>query len=113
MVLSVLVAMILTPALCATILKPIAPGHHEKGGFFGWFNRNFDRSSHGYSRVVGWILGRRGRSFAIYAVIVAVMALLYTRIPTSFLPDEDQGIMYVQVQTPPGDRKSTRLNSSH
>jgi multidrug efflux pump len=103
MVLSVLVAMILTPALCATMLKPVPKGHHiERRGFFGWFNRNFDRSNQAYSRAVGVIIGRGGRTMLVYLAILVVMGLLYVRIPTSFLPDEDQGILYVQVQTPPG-----------
>jgi multidrug efflux pump len=102
MVLSVLVALILTPALCATMLKPIAAGHHEaKTGFFAWFNRNFDRGRDGYHGGVKKVIARSGRWFLIYGVILAVIALLFARLPASFLPIEDQGYIPVLVQTPP------------
>ncbi|WP_153101031.1 efflux RND transporter permease subunit [Paraburkholderia hayleyella] len=103
MVLSVLVAMILTPALCATILKPIPPGHHEeKKGFFGWFNRNFERSRDKYHVGVHHVIKRSGRWLIIYLVVIVAVGLLFVRLPKSFLPDEDQGLMFVLVQTPPG-----------
>ncbi|HTJ94913.1 MAG TPA: efflux RND transporter permease subunit, partial [Pararobbsia sp.] len=103
MVLSVLVALILTPALCATILKPIEKGHHEeKRGFFGWFNRNFERSRDKYHDGVHHVIRRSGRWLIIYAVLVVAVGLLFVRMPTSFLPDEDQGTMFVLIQTPPG-----------
>ena len=103
MVLSVLVALVLTPALCVTMLKPIGAGHHEaKTGFFGWFNRNFNRSRDSYHSGVQKVIARSGRWFLIYGVILAVVALIFVRLPTSFLPDEDQGYIFVQVQTPPG-----------
>ncbi|CAG2151848.1 efflux RND transporter permease subunit [Cupriavidus plantarum] len=104
MVLSVLVALILTPALCATMLKPIEKGDHgeHKKGFFGWFNRGFIRTTHRYERGVQGILRRRMPFLIIYIAIVAGMAFLFTKIPTSFLPEEDQGVLYAQVQTPPG-----------
>jgi len=104
MVLSVLVALILTPALCATMLKPIEKGDHgeHKKGFFGWFNRSFIRSTQRYERSVVGILKRRVPYLIIYMLIVAGMAFLFTRIPTSFLPEEDQGVLYAQVQTPAG-----------
>jgi len=103
MLLSVLVALIFTPALCATILKPIEKGHtHEKRGFFGWFNRSFIRSTQSYERGVSGILKRRAPFLLIYLAIVVVMGFLFTRIPTSFLPEEDQGVLYAQVQTPAG-----------
>ncbi|MCW5625658.1 MAG: efflux RND transporter permease subunit [Burkholderiales bacterium] len=106
MVLSVLVALIFTPALCATILKPIPKGHHgTTRGFFGWFNRRFDRSSHGYQGIVGHMLGRTVRYLLIYAAILVAMAVLFLRLPTSFLPEEDQGILFVQVQLPAGATK--------
>jgi multidrug efflux pump len=106
MVLSVLTALILTPALCATLLKPLPPGgHHERGGFFGWFNRGFGASVRRYERGLGHVLARPGRMLVLYAAIVAVLAALFTRLPTSFLPNEDAGIMYGQVQTPPGASK--------
>jgi multidrug efflux pump len=101
--LSILVALVLTPALCATLLKPKPPGEHmEKQGFFGWFNRNFDHASARYQVQVGKILGKSGRWMAIYAAIVVVMALLFIRLPTAFLPEEDQGTVYTLVQLPPG-----------
>lgn len=110
MVLSVIIAMVLTPALCATMLKPVPKGHHAKEtGFFGWFNRLFDRSNRGYRSVVGGILGRGGRTMALYLVIVAVMAILFWRMPTAFLPDEDQGVLFVQVQTPVGATQERTL----
>jgi multidrug efflux pump len=103
MSLSVLVALVLTPALCATLLKPVAPGRSlSKRGFFGWFNRNFENASHLYQGQVRRILGRGGRWMAIYGAIVLVMALLFVRLPTSFLPPEDQGTMFTVVQLPPG-----------
>ncbi len=103
MALSVLVALIFTPALCATLLKPIAKGqHHEKKGFFGWFNRSFQRSVHGYERGVKAVLRRKAPYLLMYLVIVGVMAWMFTRIPTSFLPEEDQGVLFAQVQTPAG-----------
>ena len=103
MVLSVLVALILTPALCATILKPIPKGHHEKTtGFFGWFNRNFDRSRDKYHGGVLHVIKRSKLWLVIYVLLFAAVAFLFVRMPTSFLPDEDQGSMIVLVQTPPG-----------
>lgn len=103
MVLSVLVAMTLTPALCATLLKPVdGKGHGPQSGFFGWFNRSFERSAAAYEKRVGGILRRGGRSLVIYALVVAAMAVGYAKLPTSFLPDEDQGILMAQVQLPVG-----------
>ena len=110
--LSVLVALILTPALCATILKPVSKGHHEKTtGFFGWFNRNFHRGRDKYHKSVGYVTHRSVRFLLIYAGILVVLGLLFMRIPTSFLPDEDQGIMFVQVATPPGATAGRTLES--
>ena len=103
MALSVLVAIIFTPALCATILKPIPKGHHgTKKGFFGWFNRSFDRASNGYANSVSRGLNRSKRLMLVYVGLIAIMAFLFLRIPSAFLPEEDQGIMFVQVQTPAG-----------
>ena len=103
MVLSVIIAMVLTPALCATMLKPVEKGHHgSTKGFFGWFNRLYGASSRGYQRGVQRILGKRGRYLVIYLVVVAAMGLLFLRMPTAFLPDEDQGNLFVQVQLPTG-----------
>jgi multidrug efflux pump len=102
--LSVLVALIFTPALCATMLKPLKKGEHHtaKGGFFGWFNRNFDRSVNGYERSVGTILRNKVPFLLGYALIVVGMIWLFARIPTAFLPEEDQGVLFAQVQTPAG-----------
>lgn len=103
MVLSVLVAMILTPALCATLLKPIAKGHHHgRRGFFGWFNRMFNRNAERYERGVGKILAKAGRWMVLYVLLIAGMAFMFLRLPTSFLPLEDRGVFTTQVQLPPG-----------
>ncbi|MDK9358225.1 efflux RND transporter permease subunit [Lelliottia sp. V106_10] len=102
MALSVLVALILTPALCATLLKPASEEHHAKGGFFGWFNNLFDKSVEHYSNSVGGILRRTGRYLVVYVLIVAGMAVLFLRLPTSFLPEEDQGVFMTMVQLPAG-----------
>src|SRR5476651_400500 len=103
MVLSVLVAMILTPALCATMLKPIAKGDHgEKKGFFGWFNKKFEQSTHHYTDSIGNILRSTGRYLLLYLLIVVGMAFLFIRLPTSFLPEEDQGVFLTMAQLPAG-----------
>ena len=104
MALSVLVALILTPALCATMLKPIAKGDHGEGkkGFFGWFNRMFEKSTHHYTDSVGGILRSTGRYLVLYLIIVVGMAYLFVRLPSSFLPDEDQGVFMTMVQLPAG-----------
>src|SRR6187455_1470638 len=106
MALSVLVALILTPALCASILKPLPPsGHVEHKGFFRWFNRTFDAGRARHERGLTAMLRRPRRSMFVYLAIVAVVALLFTRIPSSFLPAEDPGFAYGQVTTPPGASK--------
>jgi multidrug efflux pump len=103
MTLSVLVAMILTPALCATILKPLPPGHqHGQRGFFGWFNRFYERANAGYLKRLSSVLTHNKRALAVYAALVVALGMLFVRIPTSFLPDEDSGAMLAIVQTPPG-----------
>ncbi len=103
MSLSVLVALVFTPALCATLLKPIAQGeHHEKRGFFGWFNRSFQRGVGRYERGVKAMLRHKAPYLLLYLAIIGVMAWTFTRIPTSFLPEEDQGVLFAQVQTPAG-----------
>jgi multidrug efflux pump len=107
---SAFMALSLTPALCATLLKPVeAGGHHEKKGFFGWFNRGFTRTAKGYESVVSRILRRAGRYLIIYAVLVGVVAFAYMRLPTSFLPQEDQGNVLVNVQLPPGATQERTL----
>ena len=96
-------ALSLTPALCATLLKPVEAGHHNaKTGFFGWFNRGFSRTAKGYEGFVARLLKRAARYMVIYVAIIGVVALVYTRLPTSFLPQEDQGNLLVNVQLPPG-----------
>ncbi len=101
MLLSVLVALTLSPALCATLLKPVQAGHHaQKRGFFGWFNRNFDRSAERYRSGVGGLLRRGKRSLLVYALLVGVLGVTFMRLPTSFLPDEDQGTLMAQVKLP-------------
>lgn len=102
MLLSVVVALTLTPALCATLLKPADPSHRQKRGFFGWFNRNFESASSRYQSTVNEILKRKLLAAVIYGLIALLMALLYLKLPTSFLPDEDQGILTAQVQLPVG-----------
>jgi multidrug efflux pump len=102
MTLSVLVALILTPSLCTLLLKPAPAGHVERGGFFGWFNRNFSRSRERYHKSVRQVIARSARWFILYAAVIAAVALLFARMPTSFLPDEDEGMFFVQVQTPSG-----------
>ncbi|WP_219952757.1 efflux RND transporter permease subunit [Dickeya zeae] len=101
MVLSVLVALMLTPALCATILKPV-PNHGEKKGFFGWFNRLFDKSTHHYTSSVANILRSTGRYVVVYLLVVASLGFAFTQIPSSFLPQEDQGVLLTMVQLPVG-----------
>ena len=100
MILSILTALILTPALCATILKPPKHGG-KKRGFFGWFNRTFDRGVKDYEGALGHMTKRWIPYGLVYLAIVIGMALLFTRLPTGFLPDEDQGVAFVLVQLPP------------
>ncbi|MBK6615224.1 efflux RND transporter permease subunit [Ottowia sp.] len=100
---SAFMALSLTPALCASLLKPVEAGHHhEKRGFFGWFNRGFSRTAKGYETVVARLLRRAGRLMLVYLALVAVVGWMYLRLPTSFLPQEDQGYMIVNMQLPPG-----------
>jgi hydrophobe/amphiphile efflux-1 (HAE1) family protein len=111
MVLSVLVAMSLSPALCATLLKPVHQGEHAAHGgpfgpmldrFFGGFNRLFDRFTGRYVVQVGWLSARSWRSLAVFVLFIAGTAALYKTLPTSFLPDEDQGGLQIQVRMAPG-----------
>jgi len=100
---SAFMALSLTPALCATLLKQVEAGHHiEKRGFFGWFNRFFKRRTAHYERVLSGMVHKTGRYVVIYVVIIAAVGWVYLRLPTSFLPAEDQGNMIVNVQLPPG-----------
>ncbi len=106
MILSVLVALILTPALCETLLKPIKHGEFgAKRGFFGWFNRMFDSSANRYQSRVGKVVRQGVRYSIIYVAMLAVLAVLFMRLPTSFLPEEDQGVIMSMVQLPVGATK--------
>ena len=101
MALSVLVAIILTPALCATMLKPIAKGHHGvETGFFGWFNRSFDKMTSRYEASVAAMIKRAGRVMLIYLALTVAVGWIFMRMPTAFLPDEDQGILFTQAILP-------------
>ena len=103
MVLSILVAMILTPALCATLLKPIDRGHElTQRGFFGWFNRTFERGSRHYQGGVNHMLSRPKRYMLIYAALLILVVGAFLKIPVGFLPDEDQGTLFALIQLPPG-----------
>ncbi|CAJ0996082.1 multidrug efflux RND transporter permease AcrD [Sodalis praecaptivus] len=110
MVLSVLVAMILTPALCATLLKPQPAGqYHGRRGFFGWFNRCFNQSALRYKRGVAGVIQRATRWLLLYALLIGVMAWMFIHLPTSFLPDEDRGVFMAQVQLPVGSTQQQTL----
>ena len=99
-------ALSLTPALCATLLKPIPKGHHEeKKGFFGWFNRTFSKGTHKYESVVAKVLKHAVPMLVVYAALGGVAGLLYKNIPDSFLPQEDQGSLMMMVQLPAGATK--------
>ncbi len=100
--LSVLVAIVLTPALCAMMLKPTDPDTHSKKGFFGWFNRGFDKTNDFYQSSVGYVTNRKWRFLFVYVLLLGGLVTLFTRLPGSFLPEEDQGIMFSLVQLPAG-----------
>ncbi|MGZ3159928.1 MAG: efflux RND transporter permease subunit, partial [Burkholderiaceae bacterium] len=103
MLFSALMALTLTPALCATLLKPINPEDHaEKGGFFGWFNRSFQSTATHYQSRIGKMLKKATRYMIVYGVIIVCVGLLYARMPSSFLPIEDQGYLITNIQLPPG-----------
>ena len=92
-----------TPALCATILKPIPKGHHEeKKGFFGWFNRKFDATTHGYQNWVARVLHKGGRMMLAFVLLVVLLGWLFLRLPSSFLPEEDQGYVVSNIELPTG-----------
>ena len=110
MMFSAFLAMSLTPALCATLLKPVPAGHHlEKRGFWGWFNRGFKRTTHGYEGGVAWVLKRVGRMMVVFVLLVALVVWMFLRLPASFLPNEDQGYLIVNVQLPPGATQGRTL----
>lgn len=110
MALSVFVALTLTPAMCATMLKK---GHtpHAKKGFFGWFNRTFDATSTRYENGVARSIRRKAPVLIMYLVLVGVAAVVFARIPTSFLPQEDQGRMFALISTPPGATSERTLEA--
>ncbi|MAU21303.1 MAG: multidrug efflux RND transporter permease subunit [Martelella sp.] len=97
---SAFLALTLTPALCATILKPVQT--HAKGGFSGWFNRGFDALAARYTGAVGWVLRRGGRMLVIYVALLAALGYGYSKIPTSFVPEEDQGNFMAMFELPAG-----------
>ncbi|AVD83192.1 multidrug efflux RND transporter permease subunit [Pseudomonas sp. SWI6] len=100
---SAFLALSLTPALCATLLKPVAKGgHHGRKGFFGWFNRRFEATSEGYQRWVMAALKRSGRYLLVYGALLAVLGYGFSQLPTAFLPTEDQGYTITDIQLPPG-----------
>ena len=102
MVLSAIVALIFTPALCVTLLKRQKNHGEDKKGFFGWFNRSFEKVSHSYEGIIGKSVSHKLLYALGYAAIIGLMAVIFMRIPGSFLPEEDQGIMVTLVQLPPG-----------
>ena len=95
-------ALSLTPALCGTLLKPVTEGHHDKKGFFGWFNRVFKSTTQRYESGLSRLARRSGRMMIIYAALIGVVGIVYLRLPTSFLPNEDQGYVIANVQLPAG-----------
>jgi len=104
---SAFLALSLTPALCATLLKPIDPAHHaDKKGFFGWFNRSFKNATHSYESGMSKMLRRGGRMMIVYLALLGAVAVVYMRLPTSFLPNEDQGYIITNVQLPAGAAQS-------
>jgi multidrug efflux pump len=110
MALSVFVAIVLTPALCATMLKPVAKGHHyHDTGFFAWFNRLFDRGNRNYQGAVRRMLDRKKRWTASFLAMLVVLVVLFLRLPTAFLPAEDQGVLFAQVMAPVGATQSRTL----
>ena len=109
---SAFMALSLTPALCGVLLRPVEAGHHHaKRGFFGMFNRNFDKVAHGYEGLIGRALSRMGRRvmLMLFAVIVGGVVLFFVKLPASFLPGEDQGYLIVNVQLPPGATRNRTL----
>jgi multidrug efflux pump len=102
MALSVVVAIVLTPALCATLLRPLAHEPAAQRGLFGWFNRNFARASRRYQGAVAHIIARPARYLVVYVALASLMGLLFLRLPTAFVPNEDQGTVIAMAQTPVG-----------
>jgi len=98
---SAFLALSLTPALCSTFLKAIPPGHHERRGFFGWFNKGVTKTTNGYVGAVGWTIRRAGRFMIIYVALLVGLGWAFLQMPSSFVPNEDQGFVIVDIQTPP------------
>ena len=110
MLFSVFLALSLTPALCASFLKPIPKGHkQDKRGPFGWFNRGFKATTHGYESWVAKILRRTGRFVLLFLVVAGIAVWMFLRLPGSFLPTEDQGYLIANVQLPPGATQTRTL----
>uniref|UniRef100_UPI00286CFB42 efflux RND transporter permease subunit n=1 Tax=Pseudomonas sp. TaxID=306 RepID=UPI00286CFB42 len=99
---SAFLALTLTPALCATLLKPVEPGDHAARGFFGWFNRRFEQLTDRYQDGVAYALKRSGRYLFIYGALLIVLVVTFSRLPSSFLPVEDMGYTITDIQLPPG-----------
>ncbi|MCP5412122.1 MAG: efflux RND transporter permease subunit [Alphaproteobacteria bacterium] len=110
MSLSILVALILTPSLCATLMKPVSHEPKKEGVFFRWFNRNFDRFRNWYHDGAAWFLRRTWSVMGAYLVIVAILVALFWYLPTGFLPDEDQGVIITQITLPPGAEQGRTLD---
>jgi len=110
---SAFLALSLTPALCATLLKPVEAGHHiEKRGFFGWFNRSFARTAKGYEGWVSKFIHRGVRMTIVYVAVIAAAVLVFQKLPTSFVPNEDQGNILVNIQLPPGATQARTLDKA-
>ncbi|WP_082228654.1 efflux RND transporter permease subunit, partial [Ralstonia solanacearum] len=108
---SALMALTLTPALCSTLLKPIEKGsHHEKKGFFGWFNRMFTSTTNHYQSLVERVLKKTFRYMVIYGVLIGAVVVLFMRLPSSFLPNEDQGYIITNIQLPPAASANRTLD---
>ncbi|MCO6514357.1 MAG: efflux RND transporter permease subunit [Snodgrassella sp.] len=108
---SAFLALSLTPALCATLLKPIAEHEAEKKGFYGWFNRKFNSGTKKYESKVAYMLHRSVRMFIIYAILTGCALFVMGRLPTSFLPEEDQGYSIGLIQLPPGATQHRTLDT--
>ncbi|MCC4590782.1 multidrug efflux RND transporter permease subunit [Xanthomonas campestris pv. cannae] len=107
---SAFLALTLTPALCATLLRPVAPGHHARSGFFGAFNRGFERLAGSYAARVTWLLRRGGRVMAVFAALCVALVLAMRVLPSAFLPEEDQGYFMTSIQLPTGATSERTLD---
>jgi len=107
---SAFLALTLTPALCATLLKPVAPGHHARGGFFGWFNRMFERATGRYARLTTACIARPVRLMLAWGAVAAALAFGFQVLPSAFLPEEDQGYFITSFQLPSDATAERTLN---